>query len=241
MMGDVNPSADPAATWPSDAPARRGRPPKGSRGLTREAILDAAIALIDADGVESLSMRTVAKRLSVDAKSLYNYVASKDDLLDSVAEQILTGIRLPDPTGELTDDLRAIALTFRANTLAHPRAGALVLTRQLSSRAGLRPVEGVLSVLRNAGCDPEESVHLLRTLLATVIGTLLREVSAGPAFGSNTPEATARRQRDLQSSGLPSVSEAAPYLSRFSQDEEFDYAIELIIDAVRRRTDEKAR
>jgi len=231
-------------TAPADnqprTPPRRGRPRKGASTLTRDAVIEAAISVIDDAGVEAVSMRTVARRLGVDAKSLYNYVDGKDNLLDAVAEHILTGVALPEPTGSLDTDLRAIGRTFRAGTLAHPRAGALVLTRQLSSTAGLRPVATVLSVLRAAGCGPEEAVHLLRTLLAAVVGTLLREVAAGPTFGVVGPEATAKRQRDLEASGLPVLVEVAPHLARFGHDEEFEYALDLIVNAVTRKVHESS-
>ncbi|MFS8198257.1 TetR/AcrR family transcriptional regulator [Streptomyces sp. CWNU-52B] len=233
MTTRTTPAGDRSAT-----PPRRGRPRKGSSTLTRDVVVEAAISVIDDEGVEGLSMRSVARLLGVDAKSLYNYVDGKDNLLDAVAEHILVGAALPQPTGSLDADLRAIGRTFRAAALAHPRAGALVLTRQVSSTAGLRPVATLLTVLRAAGCEPAEAVHLLRTMLASVVGTLLREVSAGPTFGLVGPEATAKRQRDLQASGLPVLVEVAPHLARFSHDEEFEYALDLIVTAVTRRVDE---
>ncbi|MEV7084465.1 TetR/AcrR family transcriptional regulator C-terminal domain-containing protein [Streptomyces sp. NPDC093085] len=221
----------PAGNAPAPPP-RRGRPRKGVSTLTRAAIVEAAISVIDDEGAEAVSMRTVARRLGVDAKSLYHYVDGKDQLLDAVTEHILGGMALPEPTGSLDADLRTVGRMFRAHTLAHPRAGALVLTRQLSSTAGLRPIESVLSLLHAAGCPPEEAVHLLRTLLATVIGTLLREVTAGPTFGEVGPEAEARRRATLESSGLPGLVEAAPYLARFDHDAEFEYGLDLLVTAV---------
>ncbi|MFI0767501.1 TetR/AcrR family transcriptional regulator [Streptomyces sp. NPDC021218] len=230
-----------SAENPPGTPPRRGRPRKGASTLTRAAIVGATISLIDEEGVEGVSMRTVARRLGVDAKSLYNYVDGKDNLLDAVAEHILAGLSLPEPTGSLDVDLRAIGRTFRAGTLAHPRAGALVLTRQLSSTTGLQPIDRVLSILRAAGCHPAEAVHLLRTLLASIIGTLLREVTAGPTFGAVVPEAEARRRRDLESSGMPALVEAAPYLAHFNHDEEFEYALDFIVTAVTRKAAEDKR
>ncbi|MFI6338767.1 TetR/AcrR family transcriptional regulator [Streptomyces sp. NPDC050535] len=232
--------AAPADDQPG-TPPRRGRPPKGAGTLTRAAVVEAAISVIDDEGVEGVSMRTVARRLGVDAKSLYNYVDGKDRLLDAVAEHILIGVTFPESTGSLDTDLRAIGRAFRAGALAHPRAGALVLTRQLSSPVGLHPVDRMLSVLRAAGCGPDESVHLLRTLLASVVGTLLREVTAGPTFGEVGAEAAAKRQRELEASGLPSVIEAAPYLARFNHDEEFEYALDLIVTSVARQAEERSR
>ncbi|NUT50476.1 MAG: TetR family transcriptional regulator, partial [Saccharothrix sp.] len=73
----------------STSTARRGRPPKGESRLSREAIVQATLRVIDAEGVSAVSMRAVGRVLGVDAKSLYNHVDGKDGLLDAVAEHIL--------------------------------------------------------------------------------------------------------------------------------------------------------
>lgn len=208
----------------------RGRPPKGTPGLTRSAILDAAVAVIDAEGVPNVSMRTVARRLGVDAKSLYNHVDGKDGLLDAVAEHVLAGFALPTPTGSLGDDLLAFARGFRRATLRHPRAAALVLTRQVGSPVGLAPTAAVLSVLRSAGFGPAESVHLLRSLLALTVGALLREVDAGPGFGVG--EGIAERRRTLEASGFEELAAVAPELARCDHEEEFEFALGLMVGAV---------
>ena len=211
---------------------RRGRPPKAQTQLTRDAIREAALAVIDRDGIAAVSMRSVAQLLGVDAKSLYHHVADKDDLLDAVAEYLLGQLRAPEPTGDLRTDLRALAHEFRRATLAHPQAASLVLTRQLSTLAGLAPIEAILSVLRRAGAEPEQAVHYVRTMVATLVGMLLREVSAGPTFGNSDPAEIAARQRELAGSGLPDVALAAPYLARFDRDAEFDSGVDLAVEFV---------
>ncbi|MGV9663195.1 TetR/AcrR family transcriptional regulator [Nocardia niigatensis] len=217
------------ASQPSPSAPRRGRPPKTQTQLSRQAVREAALSVIDADGIDAVTMRSVSRVLGVDAKSLYHYVDGKDDLLDAVAESLLEQLRPPAATGSLEGDLRAWAHEFRRITLAHPQAATLVLTRQLSSTAGLAPIEATLAVLRRTGCGPEHAVHLMRTLLATLIGTLLREVSAGPTFGTTDPEEIAERQQTLESAGLPQVGLAAPYLARFDRDREFDFTIDLAV------------
>ncbi len=87
----------------------------------------------------------------------------------------------------------------------------------------------MLAVLRGAGAEAEEAVHMLRMLLAALIGTLLREVSA--AFESDDREDT------LAASGLPALAEAAPHLARFDREAEFEYTVELAIAAVLQRID----
>lgn len=220
----------------ASAAPRRGRPPKGATQLSREAIVEATLKVIDADGVTAVSMRAVARVLGVDAKSLYNHVDGKDGLLDAVAEHLLGAIALPAPTGDAQADLRAIAHAFRDRALTHPEAASLVLTRQLASFEGLAPVEAVLAVLHEAGCSAEQAVHLLRALVATLIGTLLREVSAGPTYGTDRA-GIARRQTILENSGLPSVAEAAQHLARFNADAEYEFAVDLALEAVAARLD----
>ncbi|MFC9439311.1 TetR/AcrR family transcriptional regulator [Nocardia sp. NPDC057030] len=212
--------------------ARRGRPPKGAGQLTRAGIVEATLAVIDSGGVGAVGVRAVARVLGVDPKSLYNHVDGKDGLLDAVAEHLLSSIELPTCSGELRADLRAIADAFRRRALVHPEAAALVLTRQLGSVEGLAPTQAVLEVLRAAGCDPEQSVHLLRTMLATLVGTLLREVNAGPTYGTRDLSGIAARRTTLEQSGLPAVAEAAPYLACFDSQAEFDYAMDLALDAL---------
>jgi len=214
---------------------RRGRPPKGAPQLSRDVIVRAAVKVIDVDGTEAVSMRSVARVLGVDAKSLYNHVADKDDLLDAVAEQLLGSMRLPEPTGHVRADLLGISHAFRRRALEHPRAAPLVLTRQLASFEGLAPVEATLDVLRAAGCPTSEAVHLLRGLVATLTGTLLREVQAGPSYGTADAAGIAQRRAALEQSGLPRVAEAAAELARFDSTAEYDFALDLILDAVMAR------
>ncbi|MEU6556372.1 TetR/AcrR family transcriptional regulator C-terminal domain-containing protein [Streptomyces sp. NPDC046915] len=214
---------------------RRGRPPKGAPQLTRQAIVTATLKVIDIDGIDAVSMRSVARILGVDPKSLYNHVAGKDGLLDAVAEEILGSMHLPEPTGDLRDDLLAIGHAFRESALAHPQAAPLVLTRQLASLEGLAPVEAVLTVLRAAGCPPRDAVPILRTLVATLIGTLLREVHAGPTYGITDVAGIAQRRTTLEQSGLPRVAEAAADLARFDSDAEYQFTLNLAVDAVTAR------
>lgn len=193
----------------------------------------ATLQVIDSEGVAAVGMRSVARALGVDAKSLYNHVDGKDGLLDAVAEHLLGGLVIPEPTGDARRDLHAVAEAFRERALAHPGAAPLVLTRQLSSLEGLAPVDAVLAVLLAAGAGPEESVHLLRMLLATLIGTLLREVSAAPTFGGDD----GRRRGALEASGLTAVARTAPHLAEFDRAAEFEYTVDLAITAVLDRID----
>ncbi|MDT7790113.1 MAG: TetR/AcrR family transcriptional regulator, tetracycline repressor protein [Pseudonocardiales bacterium] len=212
---------------------RRGRP--RTPLLSRESIVEATLKVIDAEGTAAVGMRSVARVLGVDAKSLYNHVDGKDGLLDAVTEHLLGSLVLPPRTGNARHDLHAIADSFRAQALQHPQAAPLVLTRQLASQQALAPVNAVLSVLKDAGAGTEEAVHMLRMLLATLIGTLLREVSAAPTFGDDD------RADTLKTAGLEALTEAAGHLARFDRQAEYEYTVDLAVTAVLQRIDLRGR
>ncbi len=219
---------------PSENPPsrRRGRPPKGARQLSTGDIVQATLQLIDREGVDAVSLRAVARTLGVDAKSLYNHVDGKDGLLDVVAEHLLASIAIPTVTGDPFTDLRSIAHAFRNNALEHPSAAPLVLTRQMTSVRGLAPVDAILGILRNVGLPPDEAVHTLRFLVATVIGTLLREVHAGPTFGTTDEQLLTERTAEFSASGLPHVTEASENLATFHAEKEFNRTLDIAFAAV---------
>ena len=217
---------------PSVAP-RRGRPPRDSAtALSRSRVLQEALALTDEEGIEEVSMRKLARRLGVDPMSLYNHVDNKDAILDGITELILASAEFPAPTSDLRTDLREMARAFRRALLRHPRAAPLVLTRQLSSSQALMPTEIVLTTLRRAGLSPDQSVHAMRTVLAFLIGTLMREVHAGPTFGVGDTESIRARRAELEDSGLPMIAEAAPYLAACDHEAEFEFGLRVLLEAL---------
>lgn len=191
--------------------------------------MDATFSVVAEHGVEGVGVRAVARVLGVDPKSLYNHVDGKDGLLDALAERVLGSIVLPAPTGDLRTDVRAVADAFRDAALVHPQAAALVLTRQLGSLDALAPTAAALAVLREAGLPPAEAVHALRALVALVIGVLLREVSAGPTYGTTDAVGIARREEELRAAGF---ADTATHLARFDAAAEYTFAIDLATDAL---------
>ncbi|KXO89464.1 TetR/AcrR family transcriptional regulator [Tsukamurella pseudospumae] len=216
-------------------PPRRGRPALGAPRLTRDVIVRIALGQIDEHGIAATGMRSVAKQLGVDPKSLYNHVRDKEDLMDAVADAILTSIDAHVPTGDLDADLAGIAYAFRAAALAHPRAAPLVLTRPPHTLAAFAPAESILHVLLTAGFGPGEAVHMMRSLLALLIGTLQRELETGTDYDE---AAIASREAAFGGSGWPAVQAVAGDLARFDPEAEFEYMIALSIGAVRGRMPE---
>src|SRR2546430_3453291 len=139
--------------------------------LTPERILDAAIELIDRDGLEALSMRHLGSALSVEAMSLYRHFSSKNALLEAVVGRLLAELLLPVPgSAPWQDSFRALARGYRALLLRHPKAIPLLATLQLSNPGALGAAGAVMALLRAASFDARTAFHVLATAESYVIG-----------------------------------------------------------------------
>ncbi|MFI7152484.1 TetR/AcrR family transcriptional regulator [Nonomuraea sp. NPDC050022] len=199
--------------------------------LSRTRIVAAAIDLIEREGADAVSMRRIAADLGVGVMSLYNHVPNKDALLDGVAEAVLSQIEFTDdPDAHWTDRVRMQARAFRQIAHGHPRCTMLVVSRQLHSNAGLLPVERALATLRSAGFDGQDAVRVLRMFIAYIVGSLLREVGVTPTFAP--PRGQMINPDDVDPTLFPEVNGLAPLLSSCDHDADFDFGVELLIQAI---------
>ena len=120
-------------------PAAGGSAAGGSGKITREAVLAAALEIIDRDGADALSMRRLARALDRDPMILYRHAPSKAALLDGVAETVLAQLRVDSADPDWAGQLREVARRYRALALAHPNVVPLIVTRPLATPLGLRP------------------------------------------------------------------------------------------------------
>ncbi|MEU5161840.1 TetR/AcrR family transcriptional regulator C-terminal domain-containing protein [Streptomyces sp. NPDC020875] len=150
--------------------------------LSREQIVAEALALLDSDGVEALSMRKLGARLKAGATSVYSHVANKEELIELVVDEVYGEIDVPEPTGP--DDwrraLEEFAHSVRATILRHPWM-ASVLGEVGMAYLGpnmMRLSDRGLGIFEAAGCDDAETADvLMSTLIAFVIGTALTEAA----------------------------------------------------------------
>jgi len=164
-------------------PRPRGRP----RKLSCEAVVTAALALLDREGGEALTMRRVGAELGVEAMSLYRHVPSRGALLDGVAERLAAEMECAPAGGDWAEALRALAAELRAVARRHPAAFELVGLRVLSSGAALAPLEATLASLRAGGFTPARAIAAYRLVLAYARGYALSEI-AGFAIEPAAPE-----------------------------------------------------
>nr|MBA3820674.1 TetR family transcriptional regulator [Deltaproteobacteria bacterium] len=114
--------------------------------LTREKILDAALEILDRDGLDALSMRKLGAAVGVEAMSLYNHVANKDALLDGIHERILLSLE-PAAARTWQSFIRHQAVALHRALLAHPKAIPLFATRPAATPAAIERLDQYLGVL----------------------------------------------------------------------------------------------
>ncbi|HEV8452346.1 MAG TPA: TetR/AcrR family transcriptional regulator C-terminal domain-containing protein [Gaiellales bacterium] len=203
-------------------------------------MLGTAVQLADEEGLEGLSMRKLAKRLGVEAMSLYNHIpGGKERLLDGMVDLVFDEIDVPSPDGPWRDELRNRAISTRAALRRHQWAVGLMEPRANPGGSNRRPHEAALACLRSAGFSVEEAIHAYFVQDAYVYGYALQERTLGLDTRDQWRE-VARRQLGQRSTGPdlhPSTTEVLYHIAKrgFSHDEEFLFGLDLILDGLERR------
>jgi AcrR family transcriptional regulator len=205
--------------------------------LTRERVLDAAMALADAGGLEALTMRSLGKQLGVEAMSLYNHVANKEDIVDGLVDLVFSEIETPEPGEEWKAAMRRRAISTREALNRHRWAVGLMEGRMNPGPATMRKHNAVMGCLREAGFSFRDAVHVYSVQDAYIYGFALQE----RGLGFETPEESAQ-VIEQQRANVPAMDEF-PYLVEVAQElgragydyeTEFSFGLDLILDAVER-------
>src|SRR6202142_2593583 len=145
--------------------------------LTRERVLDAAIALADAAGIESLTMRKLGQELGVEAMSLYNRVANKDDVLQGMVDRVMGEIDLSSLEGDWKPAMRLRAISARDTFARRPWASSLVASRTTPGPATLRHHNAVIGCLRRGGFSIDLAAHAFSALDSYAYGFSIQEAN----------------------------------------------------------------
>lgn len=214
--------------------------------LSRQLIVQTALAQIDRSGSDGLSMRSLAKDLGVEAMSLYRYVHGREDLLEGVTDALMGGLtsRLDE---KLTDHwqgfLQTLAHEIRQIAVDHPMAFPLVATRHPAApwlRPPLRSIEIVdtfLAALIGYGFSDEQAVAAYRSFTSFLLGQLLLESAVRGAALSPVEEPLDEGDADIPEGDadksledVPEVRRLRPLLSEDRSEEEFEASLELLLD-----------
>ncbi|WP_335987902.1 TetR/AcrR family transcriptional regulator C-terminal domain-containing protein [Glycomyces sp. MUSA5-2] len=155
---------------------------RGQRaGLSRERVLEAALGLVEREGLGALTMRRLAAELDIEAMSLYHYVPNKDALLDGLVERVVERAVAARPEGGTWQEaLRGYALAMRRALLAHPEVVPLLAGRPALTARTMSTVEAVLGALREAGFSPAQGLRMIHAITGLAIGEAAVQAGAGP-------------------------------------------------------------
>jgi AcrR family transcriptional regulator len=202
--------------------------------LTRERIVDAALAVMDAEGLDAVTMRRVAREVGVEAMSLYHHVRDKDDLLQAVCDRVMAGYEFSLAGGSWEERCREAGRAWRRLLHAHPdmmRLFAETHGPALTSPESMRPTEFALGLLREAGLSDRDTVQAFHAFGGYIQGFVMME--GGSIKGAHhDEEAHGRMLEALPPESFPVLSAVGRYFSECSADEQFEFGLDLMIRGV---------
>ena len=210
--------------------------------LNRERVLRTAIALADAGGFESLTMRKLAKELGVEAMSLYNHVANKDDLLDGMVDLVFAEIEPPPTDVDWKTAMRRRAVSTREALARHRWAIGQMEGRGTHGPANLSLHNAVLGCLRGAGFSLEMTVHAYSVQDAYIYGFALQERDMSPESADDFAAVAQEQMHQYQAvlAEYPHLVEVVGgYVAKAGYDyaTEFLFGLDLILDGLERLRD----
>lgn len=207
--------------------------------LSSDRVLEAAIRVADRGGVEAITMRRVAKELGVEAMSLYHHVPTKDAILDGVVDMVFAAIELPPVgCGDWRDAIRARAASARLILSQHRWALGLMDSRPNPGPATLRHHDAVLGVLRSAGFTLPIAAHAVSLIDSYISGYVLQEASLPITTPEDVEEVAGSILERLPPGQWPYLREMIvdhALQPGYDHTAEFDYGLDLILDALEAR------
>jgi AcrR family transcriptional regulator len=209
-------------------------------------VLDAAVAIADADGIEALSMRKLGQALGVEAMSLYNHVASKGELVTAMVDRVVGEFDLPDDEPEWEAAIRRCAISAHDLLLEHPWACTLALIPSDMRVVGgprVRYMEWLLRRLREAGFSQEIAYSAYHTLDSHIFGFTLWQLGHAEAARKTMPADA--DMSEWARGFIAQMRPSYPYLAEHAEQHlaapagdgrrEFEFGLDLILDGLKRR------
>jgi len=195
-------AADSSLPGSSGPQAARRRGPRPRH--TRRQVIEAAVAIADARGLDAVTIRAVAARLRAGAMSLYSYVPDKQALVYAMVEQVSEELEVPEePSGDWRADLRLLARRQRTLLHRHPWLIAALSHRQPLGPATLAYLEFTLAALEPTGLDAGTRLETVALLNGFVINLVRAELADRQAAEPDPEQAAAsgERMRELIATG----------------------------------------
>lgn len=212
---------------PNEIKPRGPRRPRGP-ALSAARIAAEAMALVDAEGLDAFSFRTLAARLGCQAMSIYHYYPSKAHLYEALVEICVAETLDYADTGSWQDRLGAAVAAYRRMALNHPGFFLFFGTFRLNNRAGLTFLDRILKIFEATGLEAEARARHFRILGYYIVGAMIDETmgyARGPSAIEPVPEDEARRD-------FPAIMAVGPYFGSDRHKLTFDAGIDILIEGI---------
>ncbi|MGH2679485.1 MAG: TetR/AcrR family transcriptional regulator C-terminal domain-containing protein [Actinomycetota bacterium] len=199
--------------------------------LTRDRVIEAALRVMDEEGLEAVSMRRIAREVGVEAMSLYHHVEDKEDLLDGICERVMVEFEFPEPGEDWADNVRQGARAWRRLLKDHPNVMRLFAEQRGPVRSidSMRPTEFALRLLQECGLTDRDTAQAFHAFGGYIQGFVMMEL------GSIAGGADAEHQKmhaELAAalpSEFPALRAVSRYFAECDPDEQFEFGLDLLI------------
>jgi AcrR family transcriptional regulator len=203
--------------------------------LTRERVLETAVARADAGGLEALSMRKLGQELGVEAMALYHHFANKDALVDAMVDVVFSEIDVPEAGPDWRAAMRRRAISVRDALLRHRWAIGLMESRRTPGPANLRHHDAVIGSLRSGGFDIAMAAHAYSLLDSYIYGFALTKMNLPFQASEEVGEVAQTMLEPFPAGEYPHLLEIlTDHVMKPGYDygDEFEYGLDLILDGL---------
>jgi AcrR family transcriptional regulator len=234
--GDVDPAAvTGSGEWWRQRRARQARRRPRADGLTIERITGAALAVVDHDGLEALTVRRLADDLGTGSASLYRHIASREELLVLLADHVIGEVRFPPEDLAARAKTEWMARELRRVLMDHPNLLPALTASPLLGPNALRGSERGLAYLLEAGFLPAAAVPAFLALIDYVLGTVYFDTSGAGGGAGGGARGTAQMFEALPEDGFPTLWENEVAIERSTADEVFEFGLTTFLDGLKYR------
>jgi AcrR family transcriptional regulator len=219
--------------WDDKRPPRRGRAPELAD------IVQAAVALADADGIEAVSLRRVASMVGSGTATFYRVLNNRDELLDHMVDVVLGRHLPPAPSGEWRDDLAVVARNRRTMLTAHPWLGVHLAGRPAIGPNALTHHDRALAAAASYADDPTATSSAVETTLAYVLGATAREqaekqveLRSGLTDGQWHTAVAPYLQQALDTGAYPHLKQMVEAAADLDPDTRFERGLSCVLDGL---------
>jgi AcrR family transcriptional regulator len=210
--------------------------------LTRDRIIEAALRVMDTEGLEAVSMRRIAREVGVEAMSLYHHLEDKEDLLDGICEHVMAGFEFPEPVDDWAENCRKGARAWRRLLQSHPGVMRLFAEQRGPVRSidSMRPMEFALRILRDAGLSDRDTAQAFHAFGGYIQGFVMMELGS---IAGGSDEVHLKAHAEL-AAALPdeftTLEAVSPYFAECDADEQFEFGLDLLIRGLEAKGDRRA-